>query len=335
MSNTRFKLVLAATALSAILAACGGGGGGGSSGGGTDNSSGSTGSTGSTSTSGATSGNQTTPQYASGSIEASAFQLLNQQRQQCGFPALSENTYLDKGSAAHANYEQANNSVGDKEKSGLAGYTGADYQARAVAAGYPSGISVGGVSTGFWTSATLTNDEYAQHYILGLLSGVYHVGVLMSPTTDVGVGSATTTYSNFPEQWAAISFGNPKAQITNGPLTFPCQGTTGVAYAGAGETPTPPNVSSQWGTPVDVTGNFTDTITLTSGTMTDSSGNTITLQLLDSANDPNKELAAYEATAYPSSALTPNTTYSVSITGTDNGVAFSRTFSFTTGNLVG
>jgi hypothetical protein len=86
---------------------------------------------------------------------------------------------------------------------------------------------------------------------------------------------------------------------------------------------------------VAVAGNATDTIVMQSGSMTDSSGHVITLQVLDSAKDPNKILPAYMGVAYPATPLSPNASYSVSLTGTINGTAFSRTFTFTTGNIVG
>jgi len=84
-------------------------------------------------------------------------------------------------------------------------------------------------------------------------------------------------------------------------------------------------------------------VAFTSGTMTDTSGNVINLQLLSAANDPNKELQPYQAVAYPANPLTPNTTYTVSVTGTytdpnvSNGASqsFSRSFTFTTGNTIG
>jgi len=63
--------------------------------------------------------------------------------------------------------------------------------------------------------------------------------------------------------------------------------------------------------------------------------NLISLKVLDSATDPNKLLPKFEGVAYPTSPLQPNTTYSVSITGTVNGTAFSRNFTFTTGNVIG
>ena len=61
-------------------------------------------------------------------------------------------------------------------------------------------------------------------------------------------------------------------------------------------------------------------------------------------NDPNKENPAHQAVAYPANPLTPNTTYTVSVTGTymdpncvNNGAtqSFSRSFTFTTGNTIG
>ncbi|MGF6440546.1 CAP domain-containing protein [Paraburkholderia youngii] len=337
MSNTRIKFALAAAGLSIILAACGGGGGGGDSSGSStsNNSSGSSSSTGSTGSSSSISGDVATAQYASGSIESATFTRLNAARTQCGLPALVENTYLDKSVVAHANYEMANSIASDTETAGTTGYTGINYTTRAQVAGFPTGVSVGGVSTGFYTTATLTNDGYAEQYITGLESGVYHVGVLMAPAVDVGIGSVSETFNNFPELWASLAFGGSKTAVSNGPATFPCQGSTDLPYSGTAETPTPPNTSGTWGTPIAVIGNMSDTITLTSGTISDSSGNSQTMQLLYSTNDPNKELPAYMATAYPAAALKPNTQYSVSITGTYNGVSFSRAFTFTTGSIAG
>jgi hypothetical protein len=60
----------------------------------------------------------------------------------------------------------------------------------------------------------------------------------------------------------------------------------------------------------------------------------IALQVLDSAKDPNKLLQPYQGVAYPTTPLSPNSQYTVSLTGTINGVAFARTFTFTTGNIV-
>lgn len=336
MRNTSQAVkLISAVSLASALAACGGGGDGGSS---------STGSTGGTTTtpSQTVTGTQTTPQYAASSGQLAAFNLLNQYRTQCGFPALQQNTVLDQAAQAHAQYMGLNNAVSDTEVSGNQGYTGASYVDRAVHAGFPSTAFGPGVSAAYSSNAVLTDAEYGQNLVYAWLAGVYHVGGLTYPMNTVGIGLSKTQTVNggftFTNAWGSLSILNTQAQtISNGPLTFPCQGVTGVAYKAVGETPTPPNASaSGWGTPVVVVGNpATDTIVLQSGSMTDPSGTVTSLQLLNSTNDPNKVIQPYQAVAYPAAALTANTVYTVSITGTINGKPFSRAFTFTTGNVVG
>ena len=315
-----------AIASAIALSACGGGGGG---------STPATPAAPAAPASTVTTGNVATPQYAANSAQLAAFNLLNTQRQQCGFPALVENTVLDQAAQAHAQYLGLNSVISDTEVSSNPGFTGVTYSDRATHFGFPQGAFSGGVSGGFFTNATLTQTQYGQQLVYGWLSGVYHIAIGVLPITEVGVGFNQTTFNGFPEIQASLSIANLQPQSGNLPLTFPCQGTTGVAYSAGGETPTPPNTSGNWGTPVAVAGNITDTIVLMSGTMTPTAGGSvINLQLLDSANDPNRLLPKYEGVAYPTSPLLPNASYSVSITGTINGTPFSRTFTFTTGNIV-
>ncbi|GAB6852607.1 CAP domain-containing protein [Paraburkholderia kururiensis] len=338
MKKNISALTAVAMAAAALLAACGGGSSSGSGGGSTSTGSGSgsssTGSTPATQT--ATSGNVPTPQYAATSAQLAAFNLINAQRQQCGFPTLVENTTLDQATAAHAAYMGLNGgTITDSEASGSAGFTGVTYNDRAVHFGYPNGTSSIGVSGGFYTNAKLTETEYGQQIAYDWLSGVYHMSIGVWPTTNIGLGWNETTFNGFPEIQASAMATTLQAMPGTMPLTFPCQGTTGVPYSSGGESPTPPGTSGNWGMPVAVIANPSDTVVLSSASMTDTSSHTVTLQLLDSANDPNKLLPAFEAVAYPASPLSPNTTYTVSITGTINGTNFSRTFTFTTGNIVG
>ena len=334
--------VLTAISFAAVLtlAACGGGGGGSNDSSATGANTSSAGSGNSGSSSGSTlpaTHNVATPQYAAGSVQLAMFNQLNTYRQQCGFSPVVENTVLDQAAQAHATYLGLNNVVSDTEDTSKQGYTGVTYADRATKFGFPQGAYSTGVSAGgVYTNATLSNDQYASKLLNSWLAGVYHIALIAWPITEVGVGESQTTANGFPVAWGSVSMANLTAMTTSGPLTFPCQGTSGVPYATAvGETPTPPNTSGQWGTPVAVTGNSGDTVRLASGTMTDASGSVITLQLLDSSNDPNKLLPNYEAVAYPASPLKPNSTYDVSLTGTYNGAAFSRTFTFATGTSAG
>ncbi|MBU6486214.1 MAG: CAP domain-containing protein [Burkholderiales bacterium] len=323
MKNNTAALSVIAIASALALSACGGGGGSAQPGASAPPAS------------TATTGNVSPPQYAANSAQMAAFTLLNQQRQQCGFPALTENTVLDQAAVAHAKYMGQNGgAITDTEVATNSGFTGAQYSDRATAKGFPSGAWVAGVSGGYYTNSTLTETQYGQQLVYELLSGVYHIAIGVLPATEIGVGWNETTFNGFPAIQATLSLANP--QSISGPRTFPCQGTAGVAYSAGGESPTPPNTAGNWGTPIAVAGNLTDTIVLTSGTIIPTGGGTtINLNLLDSANDPNKELPSYIAVAYPTAPLSPNTGYSVSITGTYNGTLFSRSFTFTTGNVVG
>lgn len=98
MQTYRHPLKLAALAaalsLTSLLAACGGGGGG------------STAPTSSTTSTAASSTipagtTQATPTYAAGSAQLAMFTTINAYRQQCGFPALQQNTLLDQAAQNH------------------------------------------------------------------------------------------------------------------------------------------------------------------------------------------------------------------------------------------
>jgi hypothetical protein len=324
------------TALATVftLAACGGGGGSSSS---TTSSSGSSSSsaTGSSSSQSYTTNNVTTSPYASSTAQVAALTLLNQQRQACGFATLNENSTLDQAAQNHATYMSDNSVISDTETSGKTGYTGATYSDRAVALGYPFGA--GGDADAInmtFGSTTRTATQIGQALVYAWEAAVYHSTGLYAPVTEAGIGESTGTYSGVSVGFGDFTLADLQPISSGAPLTFPCQGTTGVYYQSVAESPMPPNVSSSgWGTPISVIGSPTDTIVLTSGTMT-TNGVVTQLQLLDSANDPNKELPAYAASAYPASPLAASTTYAVAITGTDNGVTFSRNFTFTTASTL-
>ncbi|MGU7771764.1 CAP domain-containing protein [Burkholderia sp. MR1-5-21] len=344
---TTMSLSALSVAALLTLAACGGGGdGGGSSTGSTSSNSGSSGSnsgsSGSGSTSAAVPGTLVSPQYPAGGAQLVALNLLNQYRTQCGFPALKQNTVLDQAAQNHAKYMGLNGAVTDTEASGSQGFTGAGYIDRAIAAGFPSGalgIGVSGAGNAVFTSnfnATLAG----QQFVYSLLGGAYHAVVSTFPVDNAGFGEYETQTTSgsytYTESWQSISLYNTSTQaMQNGPKTFPCDGVTGVPYREVGEIPTPPNVStSGWGTPIVVMGNLSDTIILQSASVSGPSG-AVAVQVLNANTDPNKLVGTYQAVAYPTSPLSPNTTYSVTLNGTVNGAAFSRSFSFTTGNVVG
>ena len=298
------------------LAACGGGGGG----------------TAAASTQTQVSnGTLATPQYAPGSPELAAFNQLNSMRQQCGFPALSENTLLDKAAANHLTYMQDNDYFAHAEVAGNPGFTGANQQIRAAAVGY---ADIGGnVDETIYPSSSNIGGALS---VTGLASMPYHEAALFAPTTDFGMDYGTVSTYYVAE--ILNGYQSLVPALANAPLTYPCAGTTGVDFesAGSGENPTPTingtAVSFPIGTPITVIGNTGDLITLSSGQLADPNGNLIAMDLLDSTNDSTHDLAANAAEAFPTSPLQPNTTYVATLVGADNGNTFTRQFSFTTGS---
>jgi uncharacterized protein YkwD len=342
----------AALSLTTLLAACGGGGGGSAPTNTSTTSNGTPiGSTTSTSTASAIPAGttQATPTYAQGSIQLAMFNQVNAYRQQCGFPAVQQNTLLDQVAQNHAQYMVDNgDQPTDSEVQGNPGFTGVTYQDRATYVGWPTSVGVGGGAAGWYnydyttnTAGTLTNTQWGQALVNAWASGVYHQALIDSPFNVMGFGVSITTSQNLQLALAsesyAVDWNNPNdISASAAPLTFPCQGVTGIPYGDNGENPVPPNASSNgFGTPVAVIGRMSDTVILTSATLVNTAtGAQITLNILNASNDPNKLLPNYQASAYPTSPLAPNTTYQANLSGTINGTPFTRTFTFTTGNTL-
>lgn len=327
------RLLVLMLALS--LAACGGGGSSspsaGASGGSGAAAGSSTGSGG-----GGQGGAATGTSSASPTPQLAALNQLNAMRTMCGFPALAENAQLDQAASAHVAWMQDNATFSHTETAGTPGYTGATPPARATAAGY-----TGSLLSEVIGSEALHAAAPGAQAIVGLASVPYHLAAMFISANDIGIG-----YGGFsPTAGQAASYNVLVADLgaasavpkyVNAPLTFPCQGATGLAYAStAQEIPAPLGINTganPIGTPIALLGNYGDVITLTSGSLRGPSGSTTPLNLLDAANDANHELSSYEAVAFSSSPLSPGTSYVATLVGTYNGLTFTRQFSFTTGS---
>ena len=282
-----------------------------------------------------------TASYQSGSVQAYMFADMNKDRQECGFPLYQENTILDQAAQAHAQYMVDNGSiVTDTEVAGNPGFTGVTYLDRAQYFGWPDTYVTGG-GAGWTMSSSDTNSTAAQAMVGEFSVAVYHQAVVFNTAPYVGIGASEVTAPFGKMEWLAsvsiADWGN--GSISNSPKTFPCQGVSGVPYV-AFESPMPPKVTgtyggnSAYGTATTIYGNVHDTIVITSASYTDvATGAAVpNIQYLDSATDPNKIFVPFQASVYPSAPLSPNTTYKVVINGTDNGIAFTRTFTFSTGS---
>lgn len=338
------RLILAAVAASTlILAGCGGGGGG------------STAPAAPTTPPASTATSTinpvvSTPNYPIGSNQALVYSMLNAARVRCGFGSVSQSTPLDQAGLAHSRWMLVNNMTGHYESTTSPnGFTGVTPQDRGVAAGYVYSTNAG-LESGESQSDVSGQVAYSAIAMLtGLLASPYHEVDLMRGWIHMGIGYMDSTAAGTTATYGArtvmnIDEGVPTGAAYQAPgpdvvLTYPCQGTTGTATELANqESPSPvPGrnfVTSPIGQPIVVELAFGNTLTLTSATLVDmANGSGVALLApVTSANDPNPGyLEGNEGFIMPNAPLAANTSYQVTLNGTNNGAAFSRTFSFTTG----
>lgn len=267
---------------------------------------------------------------------AVAFNLINAERNTCGFGLLTQNAALDAAARAHAAYAPVSGAAGDDahvEVAGRTGFTGVTPTARAAAQGYSG--SAGEVFA-------IGNGATATHL---LLSAPYHLRGLMDGYRDIGIGMSTSSTPDFPYFVGdlGIPAGAGMQQLGSSDIaTYPCNGVTGVNFQLRGESPNPVpgrNLSTNpIGTPILIKVRDGNSLTITSTAMINvANGAGVALRApVGAANDPNKVnnvsyFKASEAYIAPDAPLAKGTLYQVTVTGTNNGTAFSRTFSFTTG----
>lgn len=350
------------------LTACGGGGGGGTPANTTSGSYSATCSDGSTKTSSIsqadadtqcpTNTNSTTSivttiqasTYPANSEELAAFNLLNQERAFCGFGKLEQDTRLDQSAWNHAKYLSTNNRNSHYEDdASLPGYTGYAPSDRIKAVGFIAQSSYAGTGEGITTKPITTNITGAGIWTTrGLMSAPYHLKSMFRGYRNVGIDIALTS-EHLAGGEAAIgvfNYGTLASSSIQLPssteiLTYPCEGHTGANYKMAqGETPSPvPGRNfgvNPIGTPILVNVRYGNTLTLTSATLTKvttSASIPLRTPLSTKATDINASyMHSNEGFIIPDVALEPNTRYRAVINGTNNGVAFTKDFTFTTGS---
>ena len=342
---TRLSLLLAAGAL-ALLSACGGGGGGGA----TDTNGAVTVVNGTTMPTPVVVVMPTlaTSTYAAGSEEQSAFNLLNFERDHCGFGLWSQNTQLDAAAKSHADYQILNSVVSHTETIATPGFTGRLPLDRIVAKGY---TGTGGLTDEIVAYTGIADKTgLSANGIRGLLNAPYHLRGLMGTYRDVGlsVRNSTDLGTSTPSVYLQV---DAAYKATAGPIvagsadinTYPCQGSTGINNKLSNESPNPvPGrdlATNPLGSVVYVAVKEGNTLTISGASMTQvSNGQAVTLRApVTSANDPYRGCSegcfkANQAYVAADAPLQTNTAYQVFISGSNNTTTFSRSFTFTTGS---
>lgn len=277
------------------------------------------------------------PTYSVGSAAAVAFDLVNNERSRCGFGKVAQNARLDVAAGWQAEYtrlrfvdgEQASH-YQDANKSGFQAVSPSD---RAVKAGYAAGA---GENIGIRGIGTTSN--YGDALVRALLGTVYHQALMLSSARDVGVAVSFADGGLKPAAALVWTVGTQAGVATQEPadvVTYPCDGTTGVQPYMLGETPDPFAglgfaADENTGQPIYVRAPAGKAIQLLSATITSNAGQSIPVSLYHASQDPHKALTANQAFVIPRQGLAQETTYTVQVQGTADGIGFARTFSFTT-----
>ena len=302
------------------------------------------------------SGVNTTPQvasYAAGSPEAAAFTTLNAERGSCGFGFLKQSVKLDTATADANIYFAARaaeslasaRAFSHAEDGGKSAFTGIFPWDRAEFRGYgaPADVAEDNSTVAYSVANAQSNLTISNGLVTSLLTSVYHLSSLMAPRTELGLAFVRiTSADSWDTSRLNMTLGIPAGdarQVDTAVRTYPCQGTTqvGATFVPSKESPNPaPDLGTAViGTPIYVNGPEGQTLVLATATVTATAGGAVVpTRLLTRDNDPVfARLGVYgirlnEAFVLPTAALTKGASYTVTVTGSSNGVPFSRVFTF-------
>lgn len=319
-NRLRWRMLSCAWLAAALLAGCGGGGGGGSS---TTNQSGSPGSNPGTLT------QEPGAPGMTGNTATDGANWINYRRAQTGLAALAHNSKLDVAAQGHSNYLLTNNTVTHTQTAGQPGFTGATPGDRIANAGY---ALVPPYAYGEVISATSNSSGFYQAE--ELITAIYHRFVIFEPLfRDIGTGSAMGNGSNAYVYFTAdmATSGGYGASVGRGNVVvypFSGQAKVPVNFLSDTESPDPVPGQNEVGYPVSVHADLKSVLTVQSFTIKPHGGAALSTRLLSKANDADTPASA--AAIIPLAVLAAGTTYDVSFSGTVDGVAVSRNWSFST-----
>ncbi|TCS37967.1 cysteine-rich secretory family protein [Paucimonas lemoignei] len=264
---------------------------------------------------------------ATGDTSTDGFNWTNFRRSQLGLTALTHNSAIDRAAQNHSDYQRANDVITHEETRGFSGFTGETVQERLVAAGY--GLR-GDYAFGEVISAS--GDTSGFNAAEDLIAAIYHRFVMFQPSfREAGAGTATVPdgYTYFTLNLAStngLAAGLGSRRI----VAYPFDGQTNVPtiFYSDYESPDPVEDRNEVGYPISVHADITSDVTVQTFTVAPRGAAALPVKLLSSTTDTHTTPSA--AAIVPLVVLSPNTTYDVQFTGLVDGVAVSRSWSFTT-----
>ena len=293
--------------------------------------------------------------YAVGSAELAGYTVLQQARALCNFGVLIQDSRLDAASRNHALYLNSISLVSGKSELThyeeiitdpfYTGYAPWD-RTNFTALGTDYGTQVAEILVGTWWNYDLndprlvipTMEQRGTESMRSLLNTVYHLAGAMYDGADVGFGTdlqtvatgATTRHEEF--RFGSLNgFQTIRIPLGAGKVaTYPCQGSSNIPteFVPASEIPNPLPSMSTVGPPIYLKVDAGQDLIVTYNSVVSQNGVSVPTTVL-TASDP--YLDRNEAFVVPTVALSPYTTYQVTLTGTINNVPFSRSFAMSTG----
>src|SRR5471032_838213 len=285
--------------------------------------------------------------YAATSQEYAFVSALNAFRSQVGLGLLAQNTKLDAASANHLTYILVNdvNNGGTVDFNAydpvtgrplmhienplLPKFTGVQEADRSKFAGYD------GVYTG--EEIGFGGGQGSVLVLNSLVQTVYHrAGLMLQNVREIGAAVGTDK-----SQTVVMELGLKTNQSVASDYVgvYPANGQTGIALHAFVEAPNPfpdlstanadfPNKTSY---PVSISVVTGHTIAVSTFTVAEAGqATTLDARLMTSANDPNRYLSSNVAFLIGKAPFKSATTYNVTFSGTNNGAAFTKQWSFTT-----
>lgn len=262
-----------------------------------------------------------------GDVASDGLNWFNFRRQQAGLARLARSSTIDRAAVDHATYQQSHNLVTHLQTPGLAGYTGVTAEARLRAVGYV--FSGHAYADGEVIAALATRDGFAAAD--SLLSAIYHRFTILEPAfSEAGTGAATRPNGY---TWLTINVvvnGAPGGLGAGRFITWPLaqQQNVRLSFFSDQETPDPVPGRDEVGYPVSVHADMGAIVRVKRFTLRPQGGPGLPVRLLTADND--LETPASAAAIIPLSPLGIATTYEVVFEGTVDGVAVSRSWSFST-----
>lgn len=291
----------------------------------------------------------TAASYVVGSPEKEAYDYLNAELGRCGFGLKQEKPSLNIAAQGHADWQLVNNYSSHFQLNSTPGFTGVDPYDRIANAGYGARNSFVGADEISISNGTDDKNIYAgRESIARLLNAPHHLRGLVEGFKDIGISIRNSQDAQSKHGARVVAQINMGYKLSEGYqrrakkfVTYPCDGSVGVARSLTNESPEPVigrNLANKpLGTSMYMGANVGDKIEVHSAKMTEFvSGEVVVTREPVSKTNTASALWSYgehETYVAADAPLKPLTLYKMVIEYSLNGVLQApETQTFTTGN---